>query len=142
MTYRKTTIKLYIRDDIKRLLENKYGSLEKALNKLYDKELGQSKYIKNLSDFVDFKLDRTSDHKHSISLKEMYSYFLNFLKEELLVDITDLAYIPTKQQFRSSMEDMGILYCHGSKNIRTFKGVKLKGTEQDFEDITENFEFD
>lgn len=91
--------------------------------------------------FISECLEQTNNTEDTISLGDCFMEFTEFCNNYSIQNRF------TKQQFRSSMEDMGIYYGHGSANVRSFKGVKVKGAEQgdaveEFSPILEDDDFD
>lgn len=88
--------------------------------------------------FIHERVERTGNPRDHVKLGDAYGEYLDWCAGY------NVKGIGTKQQFRSSMEDLDIVYGKGGGNANVFRGIKLvEEFENDFDNLeAEDDEFD
>lgn len=85
-----------------------------------------------VANFISQRIERTDDSRDTIKLTEAYSSYLDWCLSY------NIKYVETKQDFKTSMEDMDILFGKAHANANVFRMVKLKNIEADENDWDED----
>jgi len=86
-----------------------------------------------LKDFLFDKIEKTKNYSDSITLTKIYITYKHWCKN---IYVSNNNKIMTKQQFRSAMEDMDMVYDTGGGGRKIFRFIKME------EDITDDFKED
>lgn len=79
--------------------------------------------------FISERVETTKDYKDTVELSDAYSYYTEWCMGH------NLKKIGTKQQFRSAMEDMDVVYSSAGSNRKVFRFIKIEAEQVgDFDD--------